>query len=117
MPQTQLTFDQLPAAVFTLIGKVELLQASISAMNSQPEIKNSNQDVFISVAGAARLLGLAEQTIYDMVCSKKIPYYKPGRRLQFLESELIEWIKSGRKATAFEDLKRAEEFMLNKSGL
>jgi excisionase family DNA binding protein len=114
MPQHQLTFDQLPDVIFTLIGKVDLLQASISAINNRPEAHAANQDIFIGVSAAAKLLGLADQTIYDMVCNKKIPYYKPRRRLQFLESELIEWIKNGRKGTALEDSRKADEFMLNR---
>jgi hypothetical protein len=37
-----------------------------------------------------------------MVYEKRIPFSKPGGRLYFVRSELIEWVKNGRKATSEE---------------
>ena len=46
---------------------------------------------FITVSEAAELLRLAPKSIYSLVSQRRIPYRKAGRRLLFLESELILW--------------------------
>jgi len=48
---------------------------------------------FLTVREAAELLRLAPKTIYALVTSRRVPYRKAGRRLLFLESELIEWTR------------------------
>jgi len=48
---------------------------------------------FLSVDEAAELLSISKRTIYGWVQQGRIPYRKAGRRLLFLESELLEWTK------------------------
>ncbi len=47
----------------------------------------------ITVQEAAELLRLAPKSLYSLVSQRRIPYRKAGRRLLFLESELIEWTR------------------------
>lgn len=51
----------------------------------------TNQRRFLTVGEAAELLRLAPKTLYSLVSQRRIPFRKAGRRLLFLESELIEW--------------------------
>jgi excisionase family DNA binding protein len=46
---------------------------------------------FLTVDEAAELLRLATKSVYSLVSQRRIPYRKAGRRLLFLESELMEW--------------------------
>jgi len=46
---------------------------------------------------AAKFLSLSKASIYRLVSERKIPFHKTGGKLYFLENELINWIKSGRK--------------------
>jgi excisionase family DNA binding protein len=46
---------------------------------------------FLTVNEAAALLRLAPKSVYSLVSQRRIPYRKAGRRLLFLESELILW--------------------------
>lgn len=46
---------------------------------------------FMTVREAAELLHLAPKSLYSLVSQRRIPYRKAGRRLLFLESELILW--------------------------
>ena len=46
---------------------------------------------FMTVREAAELLRLAPKTLYSLVSQRRIPYRKAGRRLLFLESDLISW--------------------------
>ena len=46
---------------------------------------------FMSVQEAARFLGVSPKSLYAWVSQRRIPYRKAGRRLLFLQSELVEW--------------------------
>ena len=48
---------------------------------------------FLSVDEAAELLSISKRTIYGWIQQGRIPYRKAGRRVLFLESELLEWTK------------------------
>ena len=51
---------------------------------------------FMTVHEAAELLRLAPKTLYSLVSQRRIPYRKAGRRLLFLESELVDWTRPAR---------------------
>jgi excisionase family DNA binding protein len=46
---------------------------------------------FMNVQEAAEFLRVAPKTLYGFVSQRRIPYRKAGRRLLFLESDLISW--------------------------
>jgi excisionase family DNA binding protein len=48
---------------------------------------------FMTVGEAAELLRLAPKSLYSLVSQRRIPYRKAGRRLLFLESELVDWTR------------------------
>jgi len=47
----------------------------------------------MDVQAAAQYLCIAPKTLYGLVSQRRIPFRKAGRRLLFLESELLEWTK------------------------
>jgi excisionase family DNA binding protein len=49
------------------------------------------QPRFMNVQEAAEFLRVAPKTLYGFVSQRRIPYRKAGRRLLFLESDLISW--------------------------
>jgi excisionase family DNA binding protein len=48
---------------------------------------------FLNVLEASALLRIAPKTLYGLVSQRRIPFRKAGRRLLFLESELIDWTR------------------------
>ncbi|GAB4035498.1 helix-turn-helix transcriptional regulator [Spirosoma jeollabukense] len=70
----------------------------------QPTLSTTPADELLSVGQAADLLNLTSATVYGMVYEKRIPFCKPpgSSRLYFVRSELLEWVRNGRKATAEE---------------
>jgi excisionase family DNA binding protein len=56
----------------------------------------------IKIKAASAFLGIPVSTIYGLTSRREIPFYKKGKELLFLKSELIEWVKAGRKPTALE---------------
>ena len=47
----------------------------------------------MNVREAAEFLRVAPKTLYGLVSQRRIPYRKAGRRLLFLESELVDWTR------------------------
>jgi excisionase family DNA binding protein len=57
------------------------------------ETREMGQSRFLTVHEAASLLRLAPKSLYSLVSQRRVPFRKAGRRLLFLESELIEWTR------------------------
>ncbi len=51
---------------------------------------------FLGVKEVSLLLGLEESTVYGLTSQRKIPHYKPGKKLLFKKSEIEEWILAHR---------------------
>lgn len=89
-----LTFDQLPAEIRKLGQEIsEVKQLLIE--KSKPPIENHNR--FLTIQEAALFLSLSVATLYTKVSRNQLPFMKRGKRLYFSESELIEYLKSGRR--------------------
>lgn len=56
----------------------------------------------LNVQQAADLLDVTTATVYDLVHKRRIPNHRPGKRLYFLRSELMDWIRNGRRTTTDE---------------
>jgi excisionase family DNA binding protein len=54
------------------------------------------QKKYMRIDQCAIYLGVAEQTIRNWVCAKKMPYYKLNTKIVlFCIEEIDEWLKSG----------------------
>lgn len=90
MINEKLSFDNLPEAVGYLIRKIEVLEQKIDAMAPTPKCPNAQTT--IDIGKAAELIQKAKSTIYTMVRLGRIPAYKKGKKLYFIEEELQKWI-------------------------
>jgi excisionase family DNA binding protein len=70
----------------------------------------------MNIDETAKLIDLAKPSVYGLVHQNKIPYHKKGKRLYFLKSEIILWLKSGKHQTSSEISKKADAY-LSKSKL
>jgi excisionase family DNA binding protein len=57
------------------------------------DAQTMNKSRFLTVHEAAGLLRLAPKTLYALVSQRRVPFRKAGRRLLFLESEIVEWTR------------------------
>lgn len=96
--QKSLTFEAIPQAILELIDKVDTIQADISELKERhiPKV----EEAMIGIDEACKILNRAKSTVYALTQAHKIPYYQPGKMLQFKKSELIAWLESGRKSTS-----------------
>jgi excisionase family DNA binding protein len=59
--------------------------------------KSSKQKKFLTLEQVSDLLGLSKGYLYKQTSSKKIPYYKIGRKIVFEESKLNSWLEKSFK--------------------
>lgn len=71
----------------------------------------SNQDEFLNVDQVANLIGYKKTSIYGLVKKNQIPYHKKGK-LFFLKSEILIWLKNGKKTTSQDIERSASEYLL-----
>lgn len=99
MKDTQQTFEAMPQNMARLEEKVDALTeivTKLSAEMARPAAPPTED--FIGTEEACEILHLSTSRIYALAQKGRIPFYKPGKSLLFLKSELLEWLKqSGRK--------------------
>ena len=84
--------------------------------NEQPPTDQPEQ--LLTIQEAAEFLSLAVPTMYSKVSKREIPCMKRGKRLYFSRTELLEYLKDGRKKSNAEIEQEAKAYLLNnKKGL
>jgi excisionase family DNA binding protein len=92
-----ITFEQLPNAVNLLPKEVfELKQLIIRGMEHQ---ETEPQELLFTIQEAADFLRLSVPTMYSKVSKGELPSMKRGKRLYFSRSELMSYIKQGRRSS------------------
>lgn len=103
-----ITFEQLPNAVGQIFNKLERLEQLLRNQNTtvieQPE-------KLLSIQEAADFLNLKVPTIYTKVSRGELPVMKRSNRLYFSQSELLEYLKTGRKKTNDEIAKEVDSYL------
>lgn len=117
MDKLNLPFEQLPNAVTMLTKEVsDLKQLIIAKQEATPNPEKS--DKLLTIDEVAKLLHLAKPTIYSKVSRNELPFMKRGKRLYFSRTEIMDFIKAGRRKTTAEIEQEAETYLSNnKKGL
>lgn len=92
-----LSFEQLPNAVFQLYEKLNTIENLLLNQTNQPE-----SDQLLTIQQAGELIKLSVPTLYGYVSRNQIPFSKKGKRLYFSKQQLFDWIQEGRKKTIAE---------------
>ena len=112
MKQEKMTFDQLPEAVTILAKEVSELKRLFIERQEQPPTNPPEE--LLTVQQAAEFLNLAVPTVYSKVHRRELPVMKRGKRLYFSRTELLDYLKAGRKQTIAEIEQEADTYLLNK---
>jgi excisionase family DNA binding protein len=103
----------------TLISSIsERVTANIlkAVRNEQPTTDQPEQ--LLTIQEAAEFLSLTVPTMYSKVSKGELPVMKRSKRLYFSRTELLEYLKDGRKKSNAEIEQEAEAYLLNnKKGL
>lgn len=114
--EQNLTFNDLPEAVTQLTNEVSQLKSLLAQKQAEPPTKETEK--LLTIKEASQFLKLTVPTIYSKVSKNELPYMKQGKRLYFSSTELMEYIKKGRKKSVSEIEADADAYLSNsKKGL
>ena len=106
-----LTFDKLPEAVTMLTKEVSELKRLLIEKQEQPTTEQTER--LLNIQEAADFLSLTVPTMYSKVSKGELPVMKQGKRLYFSRTELMEYVKAGRKKSNAEIEQEAEAYLSN----
>ncbi|TDN99987.1 helix-turn-helix domain-containing protein [Sunxiuqinia elliptica] len=109
--EQNLSFDQLPTAVSQLSEKLDRLEKLFTQKQEFPTVEQPEQ--LFSIDQAAEFLNLSKPTLYSKVSRKEIPYMKRSKRLYFSRTELMDYLKAGRRKSNAEIQAEAENYLKN----
>ena len=110
-----LTFEKLPEAVAILTK--EVIEFKRLFLENQERTPNNATEELLSIDEASEFLRLAKPTLYSKVSKNELPYMKlgkRGKRLYFSKTELMEYLKKGRKKSKEEIEQEADNYLLKK---
>ena len=92
------------------LNAIEALLLSLGERSQEQSEQTVKEELF-DVQEAANFLKLTPDTIYTKVSRGELPVMKRGKRLYFSSTELLAYLKEGRKKTVSETDRAAEEYM------
>lgn len=107
---TDLTFNDLPTAVTRLTNEISELK---SLLLKKAEAPTPKTEQLLTIKEASEFLKLSVPTLYTKVSRNELPFMKQGKRLYFSSTELMDYIKQGRKKTDAEIQAEAEAYLSN----
>jgi excisionase family DNA binding protein len=83
----------------SIVAKLNSIERSILDLKEKPyQVENFiSSEQILNVQEAAKFLNLTVPTIYSKVSKGELPVMKRSKRLYFSNTELIQYIKEGRK--------------------
>lgn len=109
----KITFETLPEAVTNLQETVKNIERLLLVKSKENE---PQAEELLTVQGAAKFLSLSVPTIYGLIHKGEIPVMKRSKRCYFSKTELINYLKQGRKKTVLEIAIETDEFLAKKKG-
>ncbi len=88
----------------------------IELWNSKPQQPTDPPDQLLTIQDAAKFLSLTVPTMYSKVSKGELPVMKRSKRLYFSRTELMDYIKVGRKKSNAEIEAEAESYLKKKRG-
>lgn len=82
-----------------------------AVQNKNPTTEQPEQ--LLTIQEAAQFLNLTVPTIYSKVSKGELPVMKRSKRLYFSSTELMEYLKDGRKKSNAEIEQEAEAYLFN----
>ncbi|MGV0940916.1 helix-turn-helix domain-containing protein [Empedobacter sp. ULE_I140] len=111
-----ITFNELPNAMSLLLEKMNGLEKQLkeSARFNQPII--SDEEIILDANEVAQLLKVTIGTIRTKTSNGEIPSMKRLGKNYYLKSEIIEYLKQGKKLSFQEIEEQANQYLLTKKG-
>jgi len=109
-------YNNMPEALSFLINQINSLKEQLkeSARFNQPTI--SDEEEILLAEDVAQLLKVTIGTIRTKTSNKEIPSMKRLGKNYYLKSEIIEYLKQGKKLSFQEIEEQANQYLLTKKG-
>jgi len=107
-----LTFDLLPKAVTELTNEIGELKRLL--IQNHDQTRTEEPERLFTVEEAAEFLKLTVPTIYSKVSKGELPVMKRSKRLYFSSTELMEYLKRGRRKSNAEIEQEAAAYLSKK---
>ena len=109
-----ITFNELPEAISQLMKDVNELKSLLQTVHDT----KVEPDRWFNIDQLCQYVPdkPAKQTVYGWVSQHQIPYHKKGKKLQFLKSEIDNWLKAGQRKIAAELHAEAIAYVNSKKG-
>ena len=114
MEKNIFTFDDLPQAVGHLSEEIREIKAML-AQRLEPQ-STPTQDQILTVGEAAAFLSLSVPTVRSKVHRGELPSMKKGNRVYFSQSELMEYLKTGKRKSNSEIEMEAQMHLNERKG-
>ena len=92
------------------LSNIERLLLEIKRLPNE-KVNEPQAEELLTVQGAAKFLSLSVPTIYGLIHKGEIPEMKRSKRCYFSKTELINYLKQGRKKTVLEIAIETDEFL------
>lgn len=106
----QLDSEQLSSLIQSSVRKV------LKETPAQKVEPTEQPEHLLTIQEAAEFLSLTVPTMYSKVSKGELPVMKRSKRLYFSQSELLEYLKDGRRKTNAEIEAEADAYLKKKGG-
>lgn len=100
--------------LFQRLDRIDQILSELMASN--PSSTFIEDDIF-DINQASQFVHLSKATLYYLSSKCKIPVNKKGKRLYFSKSELVAWLKSGRRKTIEEIMIDGETYIQKRKAI
>lgn len=98
-----------------------LIQSSVRKVLKETPLQTvdttEKPEQLLTIQETAEFLKLTVPTIYSKVSKGELPVMKRSKRLYFSHTELLEYLKGGRKKSNAEIEQEAHSYLMNKKGI
>lgn len=108
-------FFNVPLSKLEPIFKRWIKEAQAETPPKKVDATNQ-QEQFLNIQEAAEFLSLTVPTMYSKVSKGELPVMKRSKRLYFSRTELLEYLKQGRKKSNAEIEQEAQAYLKKKGG-
>lgn len=102
----------------TIDARLSNIENLLLDMKHSPKMivaKHPDVEEFLTTQKAADFLGITVPTLYSKVWKREIPYMKRSKLLYFSRTDLMEYLKEGRKMSNDEIQAEAENYLKKKN--
>lgn len=99
-------------SIETRLSNIESLLQDLKQI---PQVQQASEtDELLTVQDTAKFLSLSVPTVYGLISKGELPVMKRSKRCYFSKLELINYLKQGRKKSAFEISAAADNYLRTK---